>query len=64
MAPLTMYSAVVPNSPDVPGEGKPRRSVLCPENLVENYAASYKTGSNVTTLYENFLEGIHRSGTK
>ncbi|KAG0039239.1 Long chain acyl-CoA synthetase 7 peroxisomal [Podila clonocystis] len=62
MAPLTMYSAVVPNSPDVAGEGKPRRSVLCPESLVENYAASYKTGANVTTLYENFLEGIHRSG--
>ncbi|KAF9407409.1 Long chain acyl-CoA synthetase 7 peroxisomal [Podila epigama] len=63
MAPLTMYSAVVPNSPDIPGEGKPRRSVLCPEELVSSYPSA-KVGSTVTTLYENFLEGVHRSGGK
>ncbi|KAG0347950.1 Long chain acyl-CoA synthetase 7 peroxisomal [Podila humilis] len=61
MAPLTMFSAVVPNSPDVPGEGKPRRSVLCPEHLVDSYPSA-KTGATITTLYENFLEGVQRSG--
>ncbi|KAI8599176.1 hypothetical protein EDD21DRAFT_380523 [Dissophora ornata] len=56
-----MYSVVVPNSPDVPGEGKPHRSVLYPEMLLENYP-SVKAGTVVKTLYENFLEGVHRSG--
>ncbi|KAF9578967.1 Long chain acyl-CoA synthetase 7 peroxisomal [Lunasporangiospora selenospora] len=55
-----MYSVVVPNSPEVPGEGKPRRSVLCPDKLLENYP-SIKPGTTVTTLYENFLEGVHRA---
>ena len=59
MAALHMFSNVVPNSPEVAGEGKPRRSVLCPEKLVENYPSS-KSGV-VSTLYENFLEGVHRS---
>ncbi|KAK3844177.1 MAG: hypothetical protein J3R72DRAFT_439074 [Linnemannia gamsii] len=59
---LHMFSAVVPNSPEVAGEGKPRRSVLCPEKLVEDYPSS-KSGT-VTTLYENFLEGVHRSQGK
>ncbi|KAF9182459.1 hypothetical protein BGZ51_004725 [Haplosporangium sp. Z 767] len=55
-----MYSVTVPNSPDIPGEGKPRRSVLCPDKLVENYP-SIKAGATITTLYENFLEGVLRS---
>ncbi|KAG0293702.1 Long chain acyl-CoA synthetase 7 peroxisomal [Linnemannia gamsii] len=59
---LHMFSNVVPNSPEIAGEGKPRRSVLCPEKLVENYPSS-KSGT-VTTLYENFLEGVHRSQGK
>ncbi|KAF9322615.1 hypothetical protein BGZ91_004183, partial [Linnemannia elongata] len=59
---LHMFSNVVPNSPEVAGEGKPRRSFLCPEKLVENYPSS-KAGV-VTTLYENFLEGAHRSEGK
>ncbi|KAF9360084.1 hypothetical protein BGX34_007964 [Mortierella sp. NVP85] len=54
------YSVVVPNSPDIPGEGKPRRSVLCPEKLLENYP-SVKAGATVKTLHENFLEGVLRS---
>lgn len=56
-----MYSVEVPGSLQVPGEGKPRRSILCPDKLVENYQ-SFK-GSTITTLYENFLEGVQRSGT-
>ncbi|KAF9956067.1 Long chain acyl-CoA synthetase 7 peroxisomal [Mortierella alpina] len=56
-----MYSVVVPNSPDIPGEGKPRRSVLCPDKLLENYP-SVKADSTITTLYENFQEGVLRSG--
>ncbi|KAF9131551.1 Long chain acyl-CoA synthetase 7 peroxisomal [Mortierella sp. 14UC] len=59
---LHMFSAVVPNSPEIAGEGKPRRSVLCPEKLVENYPSA-KSGT-VSTLYENFLEGVHRSQGK
>ncbi|KAF9425607.1 hypothetical protein BGZ76_003151 [Entomortierella beljakovae] len=55
-----MYSVVVENSPDIPGEGKPRRSIYCPDELVENYT-SIKDGRPVTTLYENFLEGVHLS---
>jgi len=58
-----VYSVVVPNSPDIPGEGKPRRSVLCPEKLLENYP-SVKPGATVKTLHENFLEGVLRSGKK
>ncbi|KAF9899569.1 hypothetical protein BX616_002949 [Lobosporangium transversale] len=55
-----MYSAEVPNSPDIPGEGKPRRSILCPEKLVQSYQ-SHKGTNQITTLYENFLEGVQRS---
>jgi len=62
MATEQMYSVVVPNSPAIPGEGKPRRSVLCPEKLLENYP-SVKAGVTITTLYENFLEGVQRAGT-
>ncbi|GJJ71125.1 long-chain acyl-CoA synthetase [Entomortierella parvispora] len=60
MATEQMYSVVVPNSPAIPGEGKPRRSVLCPEKLLENYP-SIKAGVTITTLYENFLEGVQRA---
>ncbi|KAG0006567.1 hypothetical protein BGZ65_006565 [Modicella reniformis] len=55
-----MYSVIVPNSPDIPGEGKPRRSILCPEKLVENYP-SVKTGTTIKTLHDNFLEGVLRA---
>ncbi|KAG0297871.1 Long chain acyl-CoA synthetase 7 peroxisomal [Dissophora globulifera] len=55
-----MFSVVVPNSPNVPGEGKPRRSVLCPEKLVESYPSN-RPGMTVRTLYDNFLEGVYRS---
>ncbi|KAG0014734.1 hypothetical protein BGZ82_001666 [Podila clonocystis] len=51
-----MYSVPVAGSPDIPGEGKPRRSVLCPPELVHNYKTT--KGALVSTLYENFLEGV------
>ena len=57
-----MFSIEVAGSPQIPGEGKPRRSILCPEKLVQSYQSS-RGDSTVTTLYENFLEGVHRSGT-
>lgn len=57
-----MYSIEVPGSPQVPGEGKPRRSILCPDKLVQSYQ-SFKGSNDITTLYENFLEGVQRSGT-
>ncbi|KAF9394054.1 hypothetical protein CPC16_000299 [Podila verticillata] len=53
---IAMYSVPVAGSPDIPGEGKPRRSVLCPPELVQNYTTS--KGMVVSTLYENFLEGV------
>ncbi|KAI1314894.1 hypothetical protein EDD11_001617, partial [Mortierella claussenii] len=55
-----MYSVAVPNSPSRPGEGKPRRSVLCPEKLLENYPSA-EPGKTVRTLYDNFLEGVYRA---
>ncbi|KAF9359606.1 hypothetical protein BGX26_011941 [Mortierella sp. AD094] len=55
-----MYSIEVAGSPAIPSEGKPRRSILCPEELVHSYPSS-KGNSNITTLYENFLEGVQRS---
>ncbi|KAF9998992.1 hypothetical protein BGZ80_002634 [Entomortierella chlamydospora] len=55
-----MYSIEVAGSPSIPGEGKPRRSILCPEELVHSYPSS-KGSSKITTLYENFLEGVQRS---
>ncbi|KAF9431893.1 Long chain acyl-CoA synthetase 7 peroxisomal [Entomortierella beljakovae] len=55
-----MYSIEVAGSPVIPGEGKPRRSVLCPEDLVDSYPSS-KGSHRITTLYENFLEGVQRS---
>ncbi|KAG0223214.1 hypothetical protein BGW41_005679, partial [Actinomortierella wolfii] len=54
-----MFSIPVPGSVEVPGEGRPRRSYLCPEQLVDSYTSVQ--GHKVTTLYENFLEGVHRS---
>ncbi|KAG0338158.1 Long chain acyl-CoA synthetase 7 peroxisomal, partial [Podila humilis] len=54
--PAPMYSVPVAGSPDIPGEGKPRRSVLCPPELVHNYTNS--KGTTISTLYENFLEGV------
>ncbi|KAI1294066.1 Long chain acyl-CoA synthetase 7 peroxisomal [Mortierella claussenii] len=55
-----MYSVEVAGSPMIPGEGKPRRSILCPEKLVHSYQSS-QGNAPVTTLYENFLEGVQRS---
>ncbi|KAF9115941.1 Long chain acyl-CoA synthetase 7 peroxisomal [Mortierella sp. AM989] len=55
-----MYSIEVAESPAIPGEGKPRRSILSPGELVHSYPSS-KGDSNITTLYENFLEGVQRS---
>ncbi|KAG0361497.1 hypothetical protein BC939DRAFT_442872 [Gamsiella multidivaricata] len=55
-----MYSIEVAGSPNIPGEGKPRRSILCPDKLVQSYQSS-KGNSTITTLYENFLEGVQRS---
>ncbi|KAF9170024.1 hypothetical protein BGX21_001062 [Mortierella sp. AD011] len=55
-----MYSIEVAGSPSIPGEGKPRRSILCPEELVHSYPSS-KGSDKITTLYENFLEGVQRS---
>ncbi|KAF9973169.1 Long chain acyl-CoA synthetase 7 peroxisomal [Actinomortierella ambigua] len=54
-----MFSIPVPGSDDIPGEGRPRRSYLCPEQLVDSYTSVQ--GHKVTTLYENFLEGVHRA---
>ncbi|KAF9164364.1 Long chain acyl-CoA synthetase 7 peroxisomal [Actinomortierella ambigua] len=54
-----MFSIPVPGSVDVPGEGRPRRSYLCPEQLLDSYTSVQ--GHKVTTLYENFLEGVHRA---
>jgi long-chain acyl-CoA synthetase len=56
-----MYSVEVPGSPQVPGEGKPRRSILCPDKLIQSYQ-SFTGNNTITTLYENFLEGVQRSG--
>jgi long-chain acyl-CoA synthetase len=56
-----MYSIEVVGSQEVPGEGKPRRSILCPDKLVQSYPSN-KGNTNITTLYENFLEGVQRSG--
>lgn len=58
-----MYSIEVVGSQEIPGEGKPRRSILCPDKLVQSYPSN-KGNTNITTLYENFLEGVQRSGTK
>ncbi|KAG0323457.1 Long-chain-fatty-acid--CoA ligase 6 [Dissophora globulifera] len=55
-----MYSIEVAGSPQIPGEGKPRRSILCPEELVQSYQ-SFTGTKTITTLYENFLEGVQRS---
>ncbi|KAF9961737.1 Long chain acyl-CoA synthetase 7 peroxisomal [Mortierella alpina] len=55
-----MYSIEVAGSPHIPGEGKPRRSILSPDKLVQSYQ-SFKGDNGVTTLYENFLEGVQRS---
>ncbi|KAG0075269.1 Long chain acyl-CoA synthetase 7 peroxisomal [Linnemannia elongata] len=55
-----MYSIEVVGSQEVPGEGKPRRSILCPDKLVQSYPSN-KGNTNITTLYENFLEGVQRS---
>ncbi|KAG0368592.1 Long chain acyl-CoA synthetase 7 peroxisomal [Gamsiella multidivaricata] len=57
---VQMFSVVVPSSPDIRGEGKPRRSVLCPEKLLENYS-SIKAGTTIRTLHDNFLEGVLRA---
>ncbi|CAO3569911.1 unnamed protein product [Mortierella alpina] len=55
-----MYSIEVAGSPHIPGEGKPRRSILSPDKLVQSYQ-SFKGDNAITTLYENFLEGVQRS---
>lgn len=55
-----MYSIEVPGSEQIAGEGKPRRSILCPDKLVQSYQ-SHKGTNPITTLYENFLEGVQRS---
>ncbi|KAF9930018.1 hypothetical protein BGZ65_005535, partial [Modicella reniformis] len=55
-----MYSVEVPGSLQIPGEGKPRRSILCPDELVQSYQSCKDTNA-ITTLYENFLEGVQRS---
>ncbi|CAG8514565.1 3063_t:CDS:2 [Funneliformis caledonium] len=49
------YSVEVAGSPDIPGEGKPRRNALCPDKLIV-----HPTGA--TTLYENFLNGVKEAG--
>ncbi|KAF9948701.1 Long chain acyl-CoA synthetase 7 peroxisomal [Mortierella alpina] len=55
-----MYSIEVAGSPQIPGEGKPRRSTISPDKLVQSYQ-SFKGNAAITTLYENFLEGVQRS---
>ncbi|KAF9574845.1 Long chain acyl-CoA synthetase 7 peroxisomal [Mortierella alpina] len=55
-----MYSVEVAGSPQIPGEGKPRRSILSPDKLVQSYP-SFKGDRSITTMYENFLEGVQRS---
>ncbi|KAG0273937.1 hypothetical protein BGZ95_010262 [Linnemannia exigua] len=55
-----MYSIEVVGSPEIAGEGKPRRSILCPDKLVNSYPSA-KGPTPVATLYENFLEGVQRS---
>ncbi|KAF9414824.1 hypothetical protein BGZ94_000276 [Podila epigama] len=59
MSSAPMYSVPIEGSPDIPGEGKPRRSVLCPPELVQNYTNA--NGTVISTLYENFLEGVRLS---
>lgn len=56
-----MYSVEVTGTPEVAGEGKARRSVLSPDKLVSSYPSA-KGNHQITTLYENFLEGIQRAG--
>ncbi|KAG0197498.1 hypothetical protein BGX28_009041 [Mortierella sp. GBA30] len=60
MATTQMYSIEVAGSLEIPGEGKPRRSILCPDKLVQSFP-SLKNNGTITTLYENFLEGVQRS---
>ncbi|CAI2182139.1 11536_t:CDS:2 [Funneliformis geosporum] len=49
------YSVEVTGSPDIPGEGKPRRNALCPDKLIVH-------PNGATTLYENFLNGVKEAG--
>ncbi|RIA90730.1 hypothetical protein C1645_823030 [Glomus cerebriforme] len=49
------YSVEVAGAPDIPGEGKPRRNALCPNELVQ-----FPVGA--TTLFENFLHGVESAG--
>jgi len=51
------YSVEVAGAPDIPGEGKPRRNALCPNELV-----TFPEGA--TTLYENFIHGVGQAGKK
>jgi len=51
------YSVEVAGAPDIPGEGKPRRNALCPDELV-------LFPEDATTLYENFLHGVKQAGKK
>jgi len=52
-----MYTTEVPGAPDVPGEGKPRRSVFSDELITS-------LGSGVSTLHENFQKGLEIAGNK
>ncbi|CAB4423979.1 unnamed protein product [Rhizophagus irregularis] len=53
----TQYSIEVADAPDIPGEGKPRRNALCPDKLIIH-------PPNATTLYENFLHGVNKAGSR
>ncbi len=51
------YSAEVPNSPEIPGEGKPRRSIDCLDKpLMTTYDPL------VNSLHDNFNNGVKISG--
>jgi long-chain acyl-CoA synthetase len=53
-----LQSIEVPNSPDILGEGKPRRTAFSSDKLVE------RVPSGVTTLFDNFKKGVEISGDK
>lgn len=54
MSALPQYSVEVKGAPEIPGEGKPRRNAVFPDELL-------KHPPNVDTMWENFLHGFKES---
>jgi len=53
-----LSSVEVKDAPEIPGEGKPRRNVYCPDKLIDSMP------SGVQNLYENFKRGVEISGDR